>query len=180
MRLVVLIGLVLTCSFWSTAQADAQEHATDRGSFIIGGSAGLTSQRIADVRTYYAYLNPNLQYFVRPGLAIGGTASFSRRGYEGEAWSAYGAGPQISLYGGGIGQELRPYASARAVVSDISFADNGILTYGGSAGALYLITHGVGVDASFFYERTSQLGNRSPSEPSDEFGLAVGISAFVF
>lgn len=178
----VLRAFVFTLAFslCLTAALQAQEHATDRGSYILGGAAGFTSHRIGDTRSSYLYLNPNVQYFVRPGFAIGGTASLSRSSYKDESITAYGAGPQVSYYPGSQDQELRPYVSARAVISDMSRADHGIATYGGNVGLLYLITRSVGLDASLFYNRTSDLGGRGPRGGADVLGLAVGFSAFAF
>lgn len=180
MRLFAVLTLVLIASLSPTSRAAAQEHATGRGSLILGGSGGFTSQRIGDDRASHAFLNPKLQYFVRPGLAIGGVASFSRRSFQEDESLMYGAGPQVSLFAGSLDEKVIPYASARTVFSDASFADNGIVTYGGSAGLLYLINAGVGLDASLFYERTSQLSDPSELGIGDEFGFALGISAFVF
>ncbi|MEX2282012.1 MAG: hypothetical protein WEE89_05975 [Gemmatimonadota bacterium] len=82
--------------------ASAQTHATDRGSIIVAGDASLTSTKAEndDDRTTTLRLAPNLQYFIRPGLAIGGEVLLSRTSRGDASISQYGVGPRLSYYFG--------------------------------------------------------------------------------
>lgn len=179
MRVFGVLSLVFASSLCLTTALQAQEHATDRGSFILGGSAGLSSQKVGGNRSTYMHLTPNVLYFVRPGLALGGTLSLSHSRYDEQSRTAYGVGPQISYYFGGGEQELRPYVSARSIYSDASGGDYGALWYGGNVGVLYLFTRSVGLDASLFYNTISYRGSGPPGG-SDVMGIALGFSAFAF
>jgi hypothetical protein len=54
------------------------------------------------------------------------------------------------------------------------------MTYGGSAGLLYLFTRNVGLDASVFY-RLTRASSEAPSGVSNRFfGVSVGFSAFAY
>jgi hypothetical protein len=180
MRPLAVLVLSLTSSLCFTAAVQAQEHATDRGSSILGGSAGLSSQKAGmGSRSTYMHLNPSVQYFVQPGLAVGGTLSLARSSYDGASSTIYGAGPQVSYYFSNGEQALRPYLSGRTIYSGVSGGGDGVLTYGGNVGVLYLFTRSVGLDASVFYNAWSARGS-GPSARADAMGLAVGFSAFAF
>jgi hypothetical protein len=83
---ILLFSLAILGAVSSAVQA--QSYATDRGSFILGGSTGLSSHRSVqqydpqrhDYRFTYVYMAPRVQYFVRPGLALTSSspASLSR------------------------------------------------------------------------------------------------------
>lgn len=85
----------------------------------------------------------------------------------------------MSYYSGEGEQALRPYLSGRTVYSTVSGGDFGLLSYGASAGVLYLLTRSVGLDASLFYNAMSYTGS-GPSGGADVLGLSVGFSAFAF
>jgi outer membrane protein W len=179
MRPFRVLVLVLASYLCSTTALAAQEHATDRGSFIVGGSAGLTSQKNGDHRYTHMHLRPSVQYFVQPGLALGGTLNLWQSRIEGRTMTAYGAGPQASYYFGGAEQALRPYVSGQTTYSAVRGEDPGVLTTGANLGVVYLFTRNIGLDASLFYSRMSSTGSVS-SASMDSMGLAVGFSAFAF
>lgn len=179
MRFHALRLLALASVLCSASAVSAQEHATDRGSLILGGSAGVASHRTADVRSTYMHLNPAIQYFVRPGLAIGGTVNLTHVRLGERTSTNYGAGPQISYYMGDGAETLRPYVSAQTMISGASGGRSGVLTYGANAGVLYLFTRSVGLDASIFYRGLSFTGSDAETV-SEAVGVAVGFSAFAF
>ena len=178
MRPFRVLVLTLASSLFLTSALPAQEHATDRGSYILGGSAGLSSQKnVGAERSTHMYFAPSVQYFVQPGLAIGGTLNLAHFRFDNQSITSYGAGPLLSYYFGAGEQSLRPYLSGRTIYSYARADVYGFLTYGGNVGVLYLLTRSVGLDASLFYNAVSYRGS---SNRTDAFGLAVGFSAFAF
>jgi hypothetical protein len=176
----LILALALVSSACIAGALQAQEHATDRGSYIFGGSAGLSSHKAGESsRSTYMHMSPSVQYFVQPGLAIGGTLSLAHARYDAASMTTYGAGPTVSYYLGDGSQSLRPYLSGRTIYAGVSGSSGHALTYGGKAGVLYLFTRSVGLDASLFYDAWSQRGSGFTSR-SDAFGVALGFSAFAF
>ena len=161
----------------------AQEYATDRGSLILGGSAGVTRSSYSQVlegstrdsHSTYAYLSPVVEYFVSPGLAVGGTLNVIHHGGDGSSFTSYGAGPIVSYYFGRGEQTVHPYVSGQASLSSAGSGASGL--YGASAGALYMLSRSVGLDAGVFYRRQSVADSESHSS---NLGLALGFSAFTF
>lgn len=178
MRPLGILVLALASSFGLTAALDAQEHATDRGSYILGGSAGLSSYKhVGSSRSAFMHLTPRVQYFVQPGLALGGSLRLAHSRHNGGSSTSYGAGPQVSYYFGNGEEALRPYVSGSTTYSNSSGGGDGVMAYGGNVGVLYLFTRSVGLDASLFYSAQSFPGS---SSGSDVMGLAMGFSAFAF
>lgn len=176
----LFLAVALVSSPCIAGALQAQEHATDRGSYIFGGSAGLSSHKAGESnRSTYMHMSPSIQYFVQPGLAIGGTLSLAHARYDGGSISSYGAGPTVSYYFGDGAQTLRPFLSGRTIYAGVSGDSDHALTYGGKLGVLYLFTRSVGLDASLFYDAWSRRGSGFTSR-SDAFGIAIGFSAFAF
>lgn len=166
-----------------TGHAAAQAYPTDRGSFIVSGSAGAyTSTTTLDIegdqdtenRYSEVYVAPQVQYFVMPGLAVGGRVTVNAGWYEGDSRTQFGVGPQLSYYFGRDERRLYPYVSAG--VSYDGFG-NGEANLGqnAQAGLAFMLSRGVGLDSGIYYRGITQDEIRQ-----DIFGLAIGITAFVF
>src|SRR5829696_7734300 len=114
--LVRLSAFVLLLSAGATTLS-AQSHALDQGSVILDGSAGLSSAGVGNGdRLTTATLAPRVQYFARPGLAVGGRALLYYFSSDGESTTSVGAGPELSYYFGPGEQVLHPFVSANTSV----------------------------------------------------------------
>lgn len=181
--LVILAAVVCTIG-----RAEAQEHATDRGSFILGGATGLSSNRYTnesqgerqEFRSTFLYFSPRIQYLVRPGLAVGGSIDLNHSRYDDVSVTAYGLGPAVSYFFGAPDRVFLPYLSAQGSFAWVRGQDQEQVGYGGAAGVLYLLTRSVGVDGSFFYRIHRSTGDAEFRTSNHTLGLAVGFSAFAF
>jgi hypothetical protein len=165
-----------------TIPASAQSYAVDRGSVLVGGSAGWSSADTGDDssgRFTTLLLNPSALYFVAPGLAMGGDATLVRYGRDDNSSTSVGVGPTIAYYFGGGPRPVYPFLSA-----NIHYARGGLGTdgaystwnYSASAGAVAMLADAVGINGSLYF--------RNDRDDVDNWhntvGLAFGISAFVF
>lgn len=169
--------------------ASAQTHATDRGSIIIAGDASLSSSKAEndDDRTTTIRLAPSLQYFIRPGLAIGGEVLLSRTSLGNASISQYGVGPRLSYYFGQGARTMHPFVSGSITFAngssdpgDIDFSSRDVTL---RAGLLFMVSNAVGINPNLFYQNTKTSFTNANGEiegKTNTFGLAVGISAFVF
>jgi hypothetical protein len=170
--------------------AAAQSHAVDRGSLMLGGTAGFTSSGSSvngeslDDRVTQISLAPQLLYFIVPGLAIGGEVLFSRISSDGDALTSYGFGPAATYYFGREERTAYPHIGGSmqfAWTSDDSTdADQpSLMGFRGAAGVLFMLSDAVGLNTELFYqllERESDLFDVD----IDTYGLAIGFSAFIF
>jgi hypothetical protein len=171
----------------------AQGYAVDKGSVNVGGTASFVSSKadVADVsqpRITTLSLAPHLLFFVAPGLAVGGEAMFGRVSSDGNSTTQYGIGPAINYYFGHEDRNWYPFVGASARVSHLN--GNGNLgsdfrDLRASAGLLFLLSRSVGINSEFYLSRThttfeSPVTLEELDSNTSAFGLAIGISAFIF
>jgi len=181
-----------------------QSHPTDRGSFLIGGGASLTSTkvtfppiseggRMTQENSEFS-VRPSVQYFVVPGLAVGGDVSIS--GWPGEGWSL-GGGPALTYFFFKGERPWNLYLSGGFQLGKSWLPNEGygntedprFYSFRAALGTVFMISQGVGIHTEAFYDfnRWSEGTVRPANAPAFEyridrrsFGLSVGISVFVF
>jgi hypothetical protein len=161
-------------------------YATGRGSMIIGGSANFTSSQSGDNGRLTTFgLQPSVQYFVSRGLALGGSVSFDRSWAGDQSLTSYGLGPVVSCYFPDPNNRLYPFLSLRAGYLRSAFRNPGEERDGSgtsaraAGGVLYMLSASVGINSELFYQSVSQ-SEEGQTLDSNAFGLAVGITAFIF
>lgn len=178
------------------ATTQAQGYATDRGSFLIGGTASLSSSGndFEDGRTTALLISPSAQYFVIPGLAIGGTVGWAYASFDESSVSSLSVGPRLSYFFGTSAQNIYPFVSASVGYLRSSFDSDAVdrtstgTQFDVSAGAALMIAKNVGLTGELFYTKWSEetdngtilLGDIITALGTDSFGLRFGVSAFVF
>jgi hypothetical protein len=157
----------------------AQTHAVDEGSFLLGGDASLTRTSVerpgdGDRSTAFNFnLHPVVQYFITPGLAVGGDVSFAYASSEGGSTNyGVGIGPSAAYFFGRGERNYYPFLSGSI---NASHYGGTALTYRGAGGMLIMLSESVGLTGELFY-LAQDVNERDVSR----FGLAFGISAFVF
>jgi len=167
----------------SALPVTAQGYATDKGSIRIGGSGNFSSSKSegAENRTTILDLRPDVQYFVAPGLALGGELSLTRSSNGDASNTLVGIGPIASYYFGGA-ERTQPFVSARLGVSQATFGGDDLTqtSMRGAAGLLMLLSSSVGVSSELFYSYTRVEFAGTGDSNSNNFGLALGIAAFLF
>ncbi|MBD0318939.1 MAG: hypothetical protein ICV87_01300 [Gemmatimonadetes bacterium] len=166
-----------------TGRAAAQEFPTDRGSFIVSGGAGAYTATISygdddteDPNNGYSVvsLSPQVQYFVTPGLAVGGRVSASVLWSGGDSHSQFGIGPQLSYFFGRGERPFYPYVSA-GVSYDGLGEDHTSFGQNAQAGLVFMLSRGVGLNSAVYYQNVGVEEVRQ-----QVFGLQLGVTAFVF
>ena len=182
--------LVLAATVLFPALARAQEYAVDQGSLLVDGSISLTSigNNNDEDRDTNISLNPDVQYFVVPGLAVGGGLTLERRTSDRFSRTTYGIGPRVSYYfGAAFEKTVYPFFSANAsyYTQRFSFDDDtetrSLYGFGAAAGVLVMVSDGVGLTGRLFFD-VLNFGEDEVerSFSTDTFGFAFGIAAFVF
>ncbi len=183
--LMVALGLALAVP----GAARAQTFAVDRGSWLIGGTAGWSSRASdgEEGRDVVVGVAPSVQRFIVPGLGLGLNLTVTRSHFAGSpAMTAYGAGPTATYYFGRGSRSFYPYVGGSVLLTRVHVSESTPATdlsgtstaYRPYAGILTMLGRQVGLDTRLYFERyfagNEVLGNYSA------YGLAVGVSAFVF
>jgi hypothetical protein len=154
----------------------------------VGGSASFASNKPpgSSERTTVLDLRPALQYFVAPGLAVGGQLTLGRASSDGGTSTTLGIGPLVSYYFGPVSARVQPFVSAEFNIAENSFdsssiSDQSVTSTGvmGAAGLLLLLSNSVGVNAQLYYRHINTSSDLADLD-GNSYGLAFGIAAFVF
>jgi hypothetical protein len=175
----------LLASSFSPATLVAQQPAVDKGSYLIGGQASFSVQSRSefDEDVTELTLMPYVQVFVSRGLAIGGELELARSSYDDLTLTRFGIGPAISYYFV-KSSPVQPFVRgsirlARATSKSNSVdSDQNLFGYRLAGGMLVLLSDAVGLDVSLYYDRL-QIRNSTDFDLAT-FGLALGVSAFLF
>ena len=171
--LVLLSAFILTPG---SALAQAS-YPVDRGSFIVAGSAALTSRSVVslddDERTTSVTINPDVKYFVIPNLALGGSGGFFFSSFSGVSNASVFLGPSVSYYFGGPNRKLYPFLSGSMQFDVEEFTDSASLLIEG--GGAYMVARNVALTGTVFFSgRFENLSDQNVA------GLRFGVKAFVF
>jgi len=176
----------MLCCLLLHTSASAQ---TERGRFLIGGSADISSTYESNTSRFNLSLAPTFGVFVVKSLAIGARYSFGISGYK-----AYDAsvskevsvtafttqiGPTIKYYPGkkslkGVISANGGYVSYAAFIGSKTFNTNGFVA-GGSAGIAHFFNQHISLE-TVLYANVSGFHNQ---HPVSRFGFSIGIFAFL-
>ena len=170
--------------FLLPGHAAAQAPALEAGGWLLGGTVSLTSNGFdgSDDRQTVLILAPRSQYFVRPGLALGGEAQIRRLSSDGGSTTSYAVGPAATYHFVQDGTAHPFIAGSLRFGGYSSRSDLGgdrDVTYVGwevGAGILFLLTEAVGIDTRLSYLRE----DRGELSDWDSYGLSIGVAAFLF
>jgi hypothetical protein len=184
---LILLALLLV------PNASAQEYAIDKGSFLLGGTVGFSSQGSEssafegdEDRIAQALINTSFRYFVAPGFALGVNALVSSTTQGDVTVSDATVGPSLSLYFGQPTSIVYPFISGTVGFSTLSVevddvgsdSVNGALL-GLEGGISYMIARNVALTGSLYYQRQG-FSDSGESVTNDVFGFQGGVTAFIF
>ena len=161
----------------------AQVPALEQGSMLIGGSAGFSSSR-GDGGSRFTNIGvaPSVQYFVVPGLAVGGSLPLGALFRDDETSVRFGIGPAATYFFVQAGP-LHPFldASVRYEVNQMVDDDRRSTTLGYDAGlgVMAFLNEAIGVHARLYY-RASHSEFEGQESEFDTLGLSMGVSTFLF
>ena len=189
---------VAVASLVSAAANAQQSSPIGQGSWIIGGSAGLSRNHddATDQTATFARLSPTGLLFVRPRLAIGGALTLGYSSTPAASFTAIGLGPTARYYFGDMTGQLFPFLSIAVIpvwqesnakntfngLPGLSDATNRIITMDGSVGLTRLVATQVGLTGEAYYTRIANkidVGANSQTRNSYDVGLRFGITVFV-
>ncbi|MGH7450440.1 MAG: hypothetical protein ACRENG_03785 [bacterium] len=182
MKHVIRIALVFVL-FLPVRSLAQKAYAIDRGSMIVGGSAGFSSFggdfRGKDRLTMISF-NPNWLFFFAPHVAIGGTINFTSLSASGETDTFFGVGPSIMYFFGGAQSRTYPFMSGSFIYGrdNDDFTKIDLRLAGGAA---VMIAKNVAITTGAFYVIESvKYEDTKKSINGNTFGVEIGITAFVF
>lgn len=194
LSLIAIIVLVQLSSFENTF---AQKSPIDKGSTILSGNLAFSTLG-GDLYSYddkwilSLQFYPIVNYFVLPGLSVGGR--FLLDGIkDGEYYSiSVGGGPQILYFFGKkysdslAAQKLYPYFGFGYVYSASKLSGYGFRTIKSNNKVLYflsglciMITESVGFTGEFVYQLDNAKIESSPAKRGDIFNTAFGFIIFL-
>lgn len=179
----MLVRNLVVGMFIAATSIGAQEnHATSKGSAIVGGTASLSrTTREGSDGVSGVLVAPNVLFLVADKVAFGGLLALSSSSSGGNSFTQFGIGPAARFFFADPGAKGQPYLEARALYNSASGSGGGSTasgtTLGASAGILQMVTKQVGISGELFWDRTS--GDFVSNRATNNFGLRFGFSAFL-
>lgn len=179
--------IILSAILLSSEVVSSQSFPIDQGSMMIGGGAGFRSSGSEDSeRIMTVSVTPSFGYFVYKGLMLGIGLELQNQLQGGDSITSLGIGPSISYFFGNEDSVIYPFVEIEGVYSNVSY-DNIVVAvlYGEvSVGSVYMISNSVGAFASLYAQFNkltfSQHGREDIYSTGNEFGLRLGVTAFIF
>ena len=189
LRLAACPGLALLCV---ALPCQAQHYATDRGVWLLGGTARISNARDIgnDANTFVIDLNPKLGYFLTPGLALTANLEYAHFSSDAGSSSVYGVGPGLTYYIRHRQTMLNPFLSARTLYTHQRFHPDGgpmstenSFTWLVSGGAAVFLARNVAITGELFYSHdhfSTDVSGTAQSNSAEEYGTQFGVAVYVF
>ena len=151
---------------------------TQKGSMMIGGTAGFSSSKAGDETTMEIVFAPMVGYFVIDQLAIGGGFSVGLLTAKEFNTTVLGIDPTVRYYFNGsgstrlFGQAAFRYASVKVENFDAQTGTG----FGIGTGINYFLNDHVALEAILGY---NSFKAKNADDATGTFGLQFGVSAFV-
>jgi len=185
-------SICLILALLSPGLGEAQQHPTDKGSVLVGGTANLSHFRDKgnDASSTSLTLNPRVGYFVVPGLALTANLQLIFASSEDASTHAYGVGPGVTYYFRHRSVLLNPYLAVRTLYYRETSHLDGFpdrtseqFAWSGAGGVSLFVARNVAILGELYYQHfhvTASVQDASSSNSAEEYGFQFGISAFVF
>lgn len=184
--------LLVLSAFLIAPAVFAQSYPIDKGSYLLGGIVGFTSQggdlyeTVGGDRGTTITINPTFGYFVTPGLALGGDVQFQKTSQGDFSTTTIGIGPSLAYYFGQPASKVYPfisgnvgYASLSADAGDFGSESINGYQFGVSGGLSYMIARNVALTGGVFFQNQT-FTESGESASGDTFGFQGGVTAFIF
>lgn len=155
---------------------------TQKGSVMIGGTAGFSSSKTGDYTETDINLSPMAGFFIMDQLAIGGGVNFgvSSLKFDGETSSVTSVGvqPMVRYYFNGSGK-ARFFGQANFQYASVKFeeedAQSGI-GFGAGVGIDFFLNDHVAIEGLLGY---NSFKVKDADDATGTFGLQIGVAAFI-
>jgi hypothetical protein len=178
------------------AAAPAQDRGpVDRGSWLVGGSAGFTRETVeteSNEGTVTQFgVSPDLLYFVADRLALGGRLSLNWLDTDGGGSNGWLLGPAARLYFAPSAARTLPFVGLGVSLGKVNFESDVTDDEGGTsswgleaiAGLTWMASRQVGLTMEGFYDRVESefdAGALDSETTRSTFGVRFGFAAFLF
>ena len=165
---------------------------TDRGSKILGGTAGVERTSSEGSTSFSFSVAPVLLLFVADRVAIGGEVGFGYFDHENGNTTSWQVGPAARLYFGPSSAKTLPYIGAAVQIGSSNTSTDAPVSTDtessawrveGVAGLTFMLSRQVGVAGEFVLqrdERTFDVGTTEVTNSLTRFALRFGLAAFIF
>jgi hypothetical protein len=177
MKTSTLFTIVLLCFSWISLSAQ-----TEKGSMLIGGTAGFSSSKQGELKSTDITFAPMLAVFIIDQLAVGGEIGigFSKAEFlnEEDKATSFGFAPMVRYYINGSGN-IRAFGHGTFRWASVKFdeqdAQSGI-GFGAALGVDFFINNHVAIEAALGYDN---FKISDAEEGTGTFGLNLGVVAFI-
>jgi hypothetical protein len=162
------ISLLLVAMMFFGQLASAQ--TVGKGGWMIGGSAGFSSQKYkdADKSTSYLSISPSLGYYFADDFAVLLGVDFTNTSFDGSSSSTFSLAPGLRYY-------VTDPIFVQAVV-DLGLNDGAGTSFDISVGYSWFLNNSVAIEPALFF---SSSNNDGDNNDFTTFGLSIGIQAFL-
>ena len=176
--LVIVILVVPACVI-------AQNYAIDKGSYMLSGTAGLTSaggdELYGEERVTTVTIDPMIGYFFVPNLAFGSEFIYTTTTQGDNTTSCVGFGPRIAYFAGDEDSKTLPFAGVGYLYTLYSNGYEYSDTYlSFSGGAVFMLARNVGISGRIFYRMRTYKPTGGESSSVNILGFGFGINTFIF
>jgi hypothetical protein len=167
MKFFTKITLTLITFVLLTQVVSAQ--TVNSGAWMIGGSAGFSSQKYKNdsKATSYLDLNPSLGYYIADDLAIGLGVDFNSVSFDGNSSSSFAVAPAVRYY------VTNPIFLQ--VGANLGLNEGAGTSFGAAVGYSWFLNNSVAIEPALFF---TSFGNDGDTFDGSVFGLSIGVQAF--
>lgn len=189
MRVFVTAVLCFTASALVAQNAPTSPIA--KGSRLISGTASITSTSSdggSGSLTSVSF-NPNVLWFVRDRVAVGGELGLGYQDGDGFSGTSWLIGPAARFFFAEPAAKLLPFVGV-SVGFGRMHSESGTFEFTGTqralelvGGATQMLARNVGLTGELFVQRTNfevETGTTMSDNTTTMFGLRFGVSAFLF
>ena len=186
-RTSFFVALLLPCAL----AAQTPTNPTDKGSMIVDGFASFGRSGGDGPSATHVSINPEVLFFVAPGVAVGGSLGLSHTSNEGSSsdFSSWVVGPALKYFFVRGDEKTLPFVGAMIGFGKTSSSSNFELTQTraeATGGLTWMLARHVGlIGEAYFMSFTTKIEDTSaptpiPSTTSNDLGVRFRVSAFVF
>lgn len=171
-KIMKKIALLLTMSVFSLASV-AQ---TSKGTLLLGGGAGFTSESEGESSSSTLELSPSLGYFLADNLAVGAQISFTSFGGDSKG-SQYSIGPAIRYYAFELGSSAKIFGEANFGFGSYDSGEEGVdalssTSWGIKAGPAFFLNESIALETTVGYGSSKV---KDAEDASSSFGVNIGF-----
>lgn len=166
-KLLLLTAIILIVTSVSFAQ-------TQKGNWLVGGSAEFSSQKTGDFSTTTFSFQPAAGYFVANDVAVGAGLGFASSKDEGDdAVTAFSFAPFVRYYFAPLGPGAKLFVNGSFGVGSVKYVDSESFTqWDISAGPAIFLNPHTALEIALGY---GSMKIKDASDATNAFGVSIGF-----